>query len=79
MRLPVPAAAFKPSGIAEKYPSFGGRPVTVIRGNLVMRDESLGREVYVLVPDHLVPGFQLTEPADTRPQPGVEFDGWQDL
>ena len=79
-RLPLPVATFKPTGIAARFPDFGGRPVTVIKGNLVMKDESLGREVYVLVPDHLLSGFQIGEPAKTLP--GLKFDrdeGWQDV
>ena len=70
----------KPSGIAKQFPSFGGTPVTVIKGNLVMRDESLGREVYVLVPDHLVSGFQAGEPAKALPAPNFDRDeGWQEI
>ncbi len=45
IRIPLAMAAFRPSGIVAAFPSFRGRPVTVLRGNLVMRDESLGRQV----------------------------------
>ena len=66
VRLPLPVAAFRPSDIAAEFPSFGGRPVMVIKGNLVMKDESLGRIAYVVVPSDKISEFQLSEDADTN-------------
>jgi hypothetical protein len=79
VQLPMPAAAFRPSGIAAKYSGWVTGPVTVVKGNLVMKDESLGRVVYVVVPDRLVSTFQMTGPVDSRPTPGVQYQNWQDI
>lgn len=65
--LPLPVATFKPSGIADQFPSFGGKQVTIVRGNLVQKDDSLGREVYVVVPNELLGQFQLDEQAKIPP------------
>lgn len=78
VRLPVPAAAFRPKAEVQKYEDFGGQPVTILKGNLIQKDESIGREVYVLVPDKLLQTFQMTEGA-VAPLRGPEFAGWQDL
>lgn len=78
VRLPVPVAAFKPSGIAKAYPSFGGKPVTVVKGNLVMKDDSLGRVAYVVVPDDKLFTFQMGEAAKA-PKTGPQYPGWQNI
>ena len=59
IRLPVPVAAFRPSVIAAKFPAFRGTPVSVLKGNLVMQDGSLGREIFVVVPSHKLDAFRL--------------------
>lgn len=73
IQLPLPVAAFRPSGIAAEFPSFGGRPVTVIQGNLVMKDESLGRVIYVVVPGEKVVDFQKHQ--DAGPIHGQSAEG----
>ena len=86
VRLPIPAAAFRPKAEVEKYADFGGEPVTILKGNLIQKDESLGREVYILVPDKLLPTFQMADGAKF-PIEGPEYgggtaklpSGWQDL
>lgn len=65
VQLPLPVAAFRPSGIAAEFLSFGGESVSVIKGNLVMKDESLGRVIYVVVPTERVDDLQ--QHRDARP------------
>ena len=66
VRLPLAVAAFRPSGIAAEFPSFRERRVTVLKGNLVMRDETLGRQVFVVVPSHKLDAFRLGDEVDSR-------------
>ena len=67
VRLPLAVAAFRPSGIVKEFPSFGGRPVTVIEGNLLTHNGAVGRTVFVVVPNDKLINFQIAEPVDTPP------------
>jgi len=78
VRLPLPVAAFRPAAIAATFPSFEGAPVTVIKGHLIMNDETLGREVFVIVPSAGISDFQLAEEVVAPPQ-GPKYAGWQDV
>ena len=78
VRLPLPMAAFRPVGIAAAFPSFGGRAVTVIQGNLVMKDESLGRVAYVVVPNDKIVDFRSGEETD-KPRPAPKSATWQEV
>ena len=72
------AVYFRPSEEMNKFPEFLGKTVTIVKGNLLNKDETLGPVVYVLVPDKLMGTFQLKDGLDKStkfPKIGPQFGG----
>ena len=79
--LPTPVVPFRPSGVVSEFKWRDGEEMVAIKGNLIQKDNSLGREAFLWLPKMALPRFQLDAPAGAPhfAPSGPKFDGWQDL
>jgi len=74
LRLPVPAAAFRPSEVVEEFTPPTGGDFSIVKGNVIKKDNSIGKEAYVLVFSKDLQKWQADD-ASKFPMQGPEFGG----
>ena len=79
--LPRPVVSFRPSGIVSEFKWRDGEEMVAIKGNLIQKDNSLGREVFLWLPKTALPRFQMDAPAKAPSfvPTGPKFKGWQNI
>lgn len=80
-KIPIEAAAFRPKEIVEKIKLPDGSSFSIVKGNIIKKDESLGDEAFVMVQDTKIPEWQLEESAKASPfkPTGPRYKGWQNV
>ena len=73
--LPVPMAAFKPAEVVETFSLPDESKFSIVKGNVIKKDNSIGKEAYVLIEDTTLPQWQMGKATKT---PAKLFGkGWQ--
>ena len=73
-RIPIEAAAFKPKEVVETIKLPDGSSFSIVKGNVIKRDNSLGDEAFVMVQDTKLPEWQLDK-STKFPKIGPQFGG----